>query len=253
MTDFKTIYSDARQYDLWMNHTHDIAFYQRQARAAEGPVLELGCGSGRLTIPMGEAGAEVVGLDPEQAMLDAARAKAAAAGVAIELVQGDAREFDLGRKFGLVIFPNNSMSHLLERKDVESCFRCVREHLKPGGRFVLDLFTPMGKFLFRDPNQRYQIGEWEDPDGSGRIVMEEAGWYDPAAQVKHSVCYYRRQETGEEWQVTLDLRMFYPQEIDALVEYNGFRIEHKYGDFEEAEFGLGSGKQVIVCGLSGSF
>jgi SAM-dependent methyltransferase len=243
----KTIYSDARLYDAWMDHTHDVAFYVRQTAESAGPVLELACGTGRLTIPMAQAGAEVVGLDLEPAMLEAARAKAATAGVAIDFVKGDAREFDLGRKFGLIIFPNNSLSHLLERKDVESCFRCVRRHLKPGGRFVIEIFTPLGKFLLREPKERYRIGEFEDPDGGGRIVMEEMGWYDSAAQVKHSVCTYERQGTGEKWEARLDLRMFYPQEIDALVEYNGFKIEAKYGDFEGTPFGPGAPKQVIVC------
>lgn len=247
----KTIYSDARLYDAWMDHTHDIAFYRRLASESPGAVLELGCGTGRLTIPMAQAGAEVVGLDPEPAMLEAARAKAAKAGVAIEFVQGDAREFDLGRKFGLVIFPNNSLSHLLTRADIESCFRCVRRHLKPEGRFVIEVFTPLGKFLLRDSKERYRIGDFEDPDGGGRVVMEEIGWYDPAAQVKHSVCYYERQATGEKWEAPLDLRMFYPQEIDALVEYNGFIIDAKYGDFEGTPFGPGSPKQVIVCRVAG--
>lgn len=243
-----TIYSDARHYDLWMNHTHDVAFYQRLAAESAGPVLELGCGTGRITIPLAQSSAEIVGLDREPAMLDHARAKATQAGVGVEFVQGDAREFELGRKFGLILFPNNSLSHLLVRPDIESCFRSVRKHLKPGGRFVIEVFTPLGKFLLRDPKESYRIGEFEDPDGGGPIVMWETGWYDPATQIKHSICQYERQRTGEKWDAVLELRMFYPQEIDALVEYNGFRIEAKYGDFEGTPFGPGSGKQVIVCG-----
>jgi SAM-dependent methyltransferase len=243
----KTIYSNPQYYDLWMNHVQDLAFYRRQAIRSSGPVLELGCGTGRLSIAMAQAGAELVGLDCEPAMLDRARRKAAEAGVGVEFVEGDAREFDLGRKFGLILFPNNALSHLLQRAEVESCFRRVRQHLEPEGRFVMDVFTPSGKFLLRDPKERYRIGEFEDPDGGGRIVMEESGWYDPAAQVKHSVVHYGRTGTGEKWEAALALRMFYPQEIDALLEYNGFRIEAKYGDFEGSRFGPGAPKQVIVC------
>jgi SAM-dependent methyltransferase len=248
MGDFKRdLYDDGRHYDLLMPGPNDVPFYRRQAECYGQPVLELACGTGRLTVPLGESGVDITGLDVSPAMLRVARAKSERCGATVALWEGNCIDFSLDRKFQLIFIACNSLSHLLERKDVEACFRCVRQHLARGGRFVVDVFTPSVRFLARDETQSYPIGEYEDPDGGGRIRVTETGEYDAATQVKHSVWHYQRVGTAEHWDVPLKLRMFYPQELDALLEYNGFVIEHKYGDFDYSPFGAASPKQVIVC------
>jgi hypothetical protein len=100
--------------------------------------------------------------------------------------------------------------------------------------------------LARDWDDPYTIGEYDDPDGKGRIIVTETRRYDAATQVNHSLWRYRNRDTQESWEIPFSLRMFYPQEIDALLRYNGFTIEHKFGDFDETPFQGASPKQLIV-------
>src|SRR5207253_2377433 len=95
----------------------DVSFYVDEARNSGAPVLELGCGTGRILIPIAETGIEIVGLDAAQSMLDIARRKVAALPEEtqrrIELTEGDMRHFDLGRRFSLVLIPYRAFLHLL--------------------------------------------------------------------------------------------------------------------------------------------
>ena len=107
------LYRDGRHYDALNSFlVADIPFYEEEARKAGGLVLELACGTGRLTIPIARSGVEIVGLDLSASMLAHARTKAKALGVDIEFVEGDCRSFDLGRKFALIFMAFNSMQHL---------------------------------------------------------------------------------------------------------------------------------------------
>jgi SAM-dependent methyltransferase len=225
---------------------HDMPFYRCQAELYGQPVLELACGTCRLTIPLSQAGFDITGLDISPSMLRAARGKAERCGASLTLVQADCTDFSLQRKFQLIFIPQNSLSHLLERTDIEACLRCVRQHLAPGGRFVVDVFTPSVHFLARDGAQPYSIGEYEDPDVGGLIRVTDTFVYDPAAQVRHGVWHYEHVGTGERWDVPVKMRMFYPLELDLLLEHNGFVIEHKYGDFDGSPYGPTSMKQLIV-------
>jgi len=137
----------ARFYD-WMcaAQEDDIPFYQRQAQRTGGPILEVGCGSGRLAIPLARAGFEVVGLDFSEQMLQHARDRVAREPPdvrgRITLVRGDMREFDLGRQFGSVFVPNSSIFHVESRYSLSPCFRALFHHTRPGGRTVLDCVAP---------------------------------------------------------------------------------------------------------------
>ena len=102
--------------------------------------------------------------------------------------------------------------------------------------------------LARDGNEVHTLGEYDDPDGKGRIVVTETQRYDVAAQVNHSIWRYTNRDTQENWEIPFSLRMFYPQEINALLRYNGFTIENKFGGwYDESLYGDSSPKQLIVC------
>jgi SAM-dependent methyltransferase len=249
MPPLTTIYDNARHYDLLMPGPNDLPFYHRQLFKRPGPVLELGCGTGRLTIALAKLGLDISGLDAHPAMLEQARCKAADASANINFFEADCRTFSLHRRYAQIFFPNNSLSHVLTRKDVEATFRAVKQHLTNNGTFIVDLFTPLARLLAREPNQRYPVGAYDDTDGRGRVVVTERTEYDPATQVNHLTWYYTTEGGTELASVPLSLRMFYPQEIDALLEYNGFAIEDKFGNFDESVFGSASPKQLIVCRL----
>ena len=118
------LYREGRHYDLLnADVVADIPFYLEEARRAGGPVLELACGTGRLTIPIAQTGVEVVGLDQSASMLAHLRTKARQAGVEVPLVEGDCREFELGRKFALIFMAFNSMQHLHDQASLAALFK----------------------------------------------------------------------------------------------------------------------------------
>ena len=246
------LYRDGRHYDA-MNRdiVADIPFYVEEAKRAGGPVLELACGTGRLAIPIAQSDIEIVGLDLTPSMLAHAREKAKRAGVAIELIEGDCRSFALGRNFSLIFMGFNSMQHLHDHASLAGLFACVRQHLADGGRFVFDVFNPKLSLLARQPSERKHERDYEDPDGNGTISFDHAVRYDDASQVAHIGCYFtRRGATGEERDFRveeLNMRCFYPQELDLLVRSQGFTLLAKFGNFERKVFTSGDPKQIVVC------
>jgi len=242
------LYRDGRHYDR-MNRAvvADIPFYVEQARRAAGPVLELACGTGRVTIPIAQAGMEIVGLDQSSSMLARLREKAWEAGVEIPLVEADCRDFELGRKFALIFMAFNSLQHLHDLTSLEALFGNVRRHSASGGSFVFDVFNPSVAILSREPGKRYRERQYEAPDGKGTITVEQSAVYDDAAQVNRIRWYFSRDEHKDFRVEELPMRCFFPRELDLLVRSLGFRVEAKFGDFEGKPFASGDVKQVVVC------
>jgi SAM-dependent methyltransferase len=191
---FKAVNAEAYDADLGRSADamDDVPFYVDLARQAAGrgeAVLELACGTGRVTIPIAQAGVEVTGLDNAPAMLDVARRKAAAAGVDVRWVLGDMRTFRLGQRFGLVIIPFRSFLHLLTDADQQACLQHVYEHLLPGGRFALNFFVqklagrgavPLISRIYKEIRVRYvSQAEMERLlTAAGFEVEALYGWFD---------------------------------------------------------------------------
>jgi SAM-dependent methyltransferase len=243
------LYRDGRHYDRMIEplSLSDVPFYVEEARRVGGPVLELACGTGRITIPIAREGVEIVGLDLSPTMLACARRKAEKANVHITLVEADCRVFQLDRKFELIILPFNSMQHLHDYASLSALFERVREHLAPGGRFICDVFNPSIAILSRDPNERFVERQYEDPDGGGTVTLEQTAAYDAAAQVNRITWYFSLPDQKDFRVEHLDLRCFFPQELDLLLRANGLAIEKKFGNFERKSFASGDMKQIVVC------
>lgn len=247
------LYRDGRHYDqlVAVLDLGDTPFYVEEAKRARGPVLELACGTGRLTIPIAQSGVEIVGLDQSASMLKHAGSKADAAGAAIRWVEADCRQFELGRKFPLIFMAFNSMQHLHDHASLSLLFENVRRHLAPGGRFVFDVFNPSIAILNRDPKQRTVERTYEDPDGRGTITLEQTAVYDDAAQVNHITWYFSRAVDKDFRVESLHVRCFFPQELDLLVMANRFAIEEKLGNFDRKRFAGGDPKQIVICRSKG--
>ncbi len=135
----------ARFYDLFYEQRDDdLAMYRNLARVAGGPILELGCGTGRVLVPLALEGHQVTGLDFSTAMLTIAQEKVNAAQVSeqVELVQGAIRDFNLASRFAMTIVPINTFMHCYNIDQQLACLRCIRRHLQPGGRLIIDVYHP---------------------------------------------------------------------------------------------------------------
>ncbi|MFQ5631578.1 MAG: class I SAM-dependent methyltransferase, partial [bacterium] len=216
-------YRDGRHYDNQHAYlTEDIAFYVQQAQQFGQPILELACGTGRITLPIAQQGLEIVGIDKSESML--ARAKEKSDGHdPVTWHYGDIRNFDLGQKFKMIFLPFNSIAHLYDFESIRACFEAVRKHLDTEGRFIVDFFNPELTFLTRENDQPRFVSEYPDPDSENTVVLTETNRYDKATQVNHILWHYR---IGEKtFTDELNMRIFYPQELEALLLYNGFIIE----------------------------
>jgi SAM-dependent methyltransferase len=225
----------------------DIPFWIRRAEEFGDPILELASGTGRVSIPLAKEGFQITGIDLSDSMMAEGRRRASEAGVDVDWVKGDIRDFHLGKKFNLIIFPLNTICHFLALDDLEACLSCVEEHLLQNGRFIIDVIVPSQERLARDPKERFFNTEYPDPEGKGKIRIYESNRYDPASQINHVKFYYQLPGRSEEVVEELNMRMYFPQELDALLKYNGFIIDAKFGDYDDAHFGTKSPKQMVVC------
>src|SRR3990172_922944 len=128
----------AELFDLdYSDFTDDLPFYENLARRSDGPILELGVGTGRVAIHLAHARFEVWGIDVSDEMLARARCKADLVG-RLRLLSGDMRDFELERTFDLIFAAFGTFHHLLTPEDQLACLSCIRRHLAPGGLFVCD-------------------------------------------------------------------------------------------------------------------
>lgn len=239
-------YADPLLYDLMFPAEPYARFYGEQARRAGGPVLELACGTGQLLVPIARSGFRAVGVDLSAEMLAAARERARSAAAAVDFHVADMRSFDLGEQFALIFVARNSLLHLHGVEDFVSCFLRVRDHLRPGGVFIFDIFNPRVEILARPPHQRYPLMRIAHPE-RGEVVVEGTSDYDAATQVNRATWYFSSPGEPDFLTAPLHLRSVFPQELPLLLAAGGLRLEARYGDFPRAPFGSGSTRQLCIC------
>lgn len=261
-------YEDPVYYEeTYRKRTDDVAFYERLARERGGPVLEYGCGNGRLFLPIARAlathhagrGAACVGVDLSAAMLRDLRARLSAEPAAVRsrarVTRGDMRKVRLGERFRLVLCPFNALLHLYERADLEAFFARVREHLAPGGRFVFDVSVPDASELARDPARAFGVPPFSVPTSEGRKVVRyrERFDYDPMRQVLFVGMEFDPTDGSEGWMVPLAHRQLFPRELEALLHYNGLELVHATSDFEDRAPHKETRTLVLECRAARAF
>ena len=206
-------------YDPWSRTvTEDIGFYVAEGRKAQGQVVELGVGTGRIAVATASAGVLVIGVDSSAGMLETCRRKAEAAGVEhlLDLRLGDLRDPPVPERVRLVTCPFRALLHVETDTERQRALAAARELLVPGGRFVFDVFAPSmedveetnGRWIEREP------GIWERAD------------WDLARRV---LTLAVRGESGE---TAMELAWRSPEEWRALLERARFEVEATYGWFD---------------------
>lgn len=244
----------ARYYDAAhgsIRGRHDVAFYRRLAREAGGPVLELGCGTGRVLLPIAEDGVAGVGLDAHVAMLDVLRAKLAARTPPpdVRLVHAPMQGFDLGdARFPLVYSAFRALQHLYTVDDQLACLAAVRRHLAPGGRFAFDVFNPdLTRLAAHSEDLSEDAGFTDGADTVARWLGIER---DHATQVQRVTVRYARSRAGRvvsREEETFSMRWFFRFELEHLLARAGFTVEALYGDFDGRPFEGDSPEIVLVA------
>ena len=232
----------------------DIPFYVAEAAAARGPVLELGCGTGRVGIPIAQSGVETVGIDSSTAMLEVARGKAQRLGLgddALSLVLADMRELSLDRRFELAIIPFRGFLALLTVEDQQRALARIRDHLAPGGRLVFNIFVPDLNMLLQEGDTPYHLRDVTDPESGVTYVLWQQSGFDNHNQIITTRLIVEELDASRTMvrRVYRDfqLRYAYRWEVYHLLESCGFEVVELYGDFDRSPFDEGSTEMVWVA------
>ncbi|MBI4613119.1 MAG: class I SAM-dependent methyltransferase [Planctomycetes bacterium] len=243
----------ARYYDFVADFDHDVGFYRDLALAAGGAVLELGCGNGRVAIPLARAGARVTGLDRSPEMLAAARAKEAAVGSAglVEWLQADMLRPALGKSFSLVYAAANTLLVLSSVTAQKEALAAARSLVAPDGRLALDVFHPPVYLRDHPPDGRPRVmRQGLLPGGCERARWTVAVRHSAAAQIlvaANEIEIYRESGAVERHAFEETLRYCHRFELELLLERAGFEIETLHGWFDRRPFDDSARKMVVVA------
>jgi ubiquinone/menaquinone biosynthesis C-methylase UbiE len=244
----------ARFYDLdYADFLEDLHLVQQFAARCGSPLLELGCGTGRLLLPLAAAGYEVTGVDLSSAMLEIARRKAQDQGLEgrVSLVQQDMRELDLEDRYNMAFAAINTFMSLADTRDQVAALTRIREHLVPGGLLLLDLFNPDLGRLLDAQGQLVLEKVMTEPETGHSLIKFRSQIVDPVEQQVHVTLILDSIDSAGQVQRTLfpySLRFLYRQELELLLEQSGFQLEALYGSYDLDRFTADSDKMIAVAG-----
>jgi SAM-dependent methyltransferase len=228
----------------------DVVFYVEEAKAAGGSVLELGCGTGRILLPIARAGRPIVGVDSSREMLARCRQKLAAEPAAVQgrvaLHERDIHDFDLGTTHALIIAPFRVVQHLTTVDDQLRFLAAVARHLAPNGRLVFDVFNPrFDKLVGADGVEREDTPERRLPDGrTFRRTYRVANvrWVDQVSEAE--LIYY---VDGKRYVQAFEMRWYLPAELRHLLSRAGFRVREMFGDFGRGPLVDDAPEQIVIA------
>ena len=234
----------------------DVAFYVELAAESKGPVLEVGCGSGRILLPIARKGIRIDGLDSSAAMLQRCatklREESDETRSLVALHEGTAAQFDLGKRFGLITAPFRVLQHLISLEEQLAFLASAGRHLAPGGRVVFDVFNPNFQALVAaDGVERQDTPATPLPDGrlfrrAGRVKRVRK--VDQVSEIE--LTYYLVNESGEETRYfvhSFDMRWYLRNELVLLVERAGFQVEDIFGDFDHSPLTDDSPEIIVMA------
>jgi ubiquinone/menaquinone biosynthesis C-methylase UbiE len=243
----------ARYYDVGVTHTNDISFYVEHILSNDPSILELGCGTGRVLIPLSRHCDSIVGVDKSSAMLNICKDKLLIDRKSkgnIELLCKDNTSLDLQREFGLIIAPFRVFQNIDTDKIVDAFFRSIHRHLSSQGSCILNVFRPndSAKKLFETWEDEDEIFSWEKPLGIGVLrhsYKRKKIKRDPLVLYSELIYrYYETKKLVDEVSFVIPMRVYYPDEFKGLIQCQGFDIVETWGGYGGEIYG--EGPELIV-------
>jgi SAM-dependent methyltransferase len=248
-------YADPAYYDLtYRDRRHDVEYYVSLARACPGRrVLEYGCGNGRITLAMAQAGATVQAVDLSKPMLEDLERRLTRAPASIrrrvQAEHADMRSFSTHERYALVIAPFNTVLHLYEPEELLAFLARVREHLAVGGKFVFDVSLPQAADLCRDPSESLPAPDFTHPETGEVFGYCECFEYDPIRQLLVVWMHFSPKDGGAAFTIPLAHRQYYPQELRSLLGCAGFGQVQFSSDFSAEPAGMYTDSLVVECSV----
>ncbi|MFZ0544723.1 MAG: class I SAM-dependent methyltransferase [Candidatus Promineifilaceae bacterium] len=245
----------ARYYDLvHAELKEDIPLVLSLAGQGKGPILELGCGTGRLLLPLARAGYPVIGLDNSPAMLEKARNRLTAESKAVRdcvtLIEGDMTEFELKEQVGFAIIPYNTLLHL-KPAAMQQTFKTINRHLAENGRLFIDVVNPM--LAAQTPNDHMLTLErvMTDPETGETVVQMAASWVNLQQQVLHITWLFDANPPDggaiHRTVVEADYHYIYLHELELMLQTARLRVVKAYGDYERRPFDEESDRLLLLA------
>jgi ubiquinone/menaquinone biosynthesis C-methylase UbiE len=263
------LYRHPEEYDLeHLGDSEDVEFYVSLVRRLQPrKVLELGCGTGRITLPLAEQGAQlafdVTGLDSQAEMLETAKKRLLEAPPKVRerlrLIQGDMRTWQSESAFDLIVIPCSSISHLLTLQDQLTVWNQCRRNLRPGGRFVVEITMPdMATFAdsFNVPPRalvEIDVDKSDESDGV-RFIRRKTSRYLSHEQCAQTRFLYEKYQNGRAIDGYIDDfagHVFFPRELQLLFLHTGFEVEQTLGDYRGRPLKPNSPLIIMIGKLAG--
>jgi SAM-dependent methyltransferase len=234
---------------------HDVPFFLGQLPKRRQDILELAVGTGRAAIPLAQAGHRVVGVDYVEDMLAIARRKRDGVGLTdrrLKLIRQDALKLNLGQRFDWIFILFNTLLAFTTIEELDTLLQNVRRHLKPRGRFWLDIFNPDHAMLAREQERGIDRDAFFVPEFERTVYRQTDITRDMAKQVMRVTSRYTWFDAfGRERRERFDFDMtcIFPRELQLLLERNGLRIEELWGNYNGSKFNKISPRMIARCVL----
>jgi len=257
----------ARFYDGdYRDYRDDIPLVLKTARAAGSFALELGCGTGRVLLPLVEDGCRVIGIDRSAALLAVARRKLAKHGYApetaapettaddsrtVRLVQADMTGFELAeREIDFAFVVSNTLMHVTTQTGQLKSLQCAQRHLRAGGLLLIDLFNPDVAYLEAIAGIQELADWWEDGESGATVLKWSTRTVDAARQLQETVFVYEEvfpDGRNAQTRLSFPLRFWWPEEGAMLLERAGFAVDELYGDFDGSPYRPDSERLIFIA------
>jgi SAM-dependent methyltransferase len=244
----------ARYYDAdYRDYSDDLDLILTLAAETGDPVLELGCGTGRLLAPLAAQGHDVTGIDVSTALLAIARQKLALADTLshVQLVHADMRSYDLPRKdYGLAFCTSNTFMHLTRPQEQLQVLHNTYRHLRQGAALLIDLFNPDVVRLAQIDGMQEYADRWVDDVTGAQVIKWVVRTVDWAQQLQDTIFIYEEvQPNGTSVRTTcpFTLRFVWRSEAELMLQKAGFVLEHVWGDFEGNEYDAASDHLILLA------
>lgn len=237
----------AQVYDTFVSTQYDVPFFTNEAKKVNGEILELMAGTGRLTIPLLEAGIQVTAVDFSADMLDILRGKLAQRGLTAEVHQMDIRSLNLNRRFPQIIIPFQAFPELTDEDDQRLALQRIHEHLADDGLFICTLHNP--KVRLKSVNNQLRLVGRHALDDGGQLHVWLLQRHDPQTQKVEVLEFFEEYDTGgilrSKRYSPLEFHLLEKEAFERLIDAAGFEVVNLYGDYTYALFDRDSSPFMI--------
>jgi SAM-dependent methyltransferase len=231
-------------YDLEYAHDYDLPFWLSLAEREAGPVIEWGAGTGRIAVPLGDAGHHMTAVEVSAEMVERGKEKSQS----VDWIVGDMRDVNLERRYGLAVCAFNSFLCLQSIDDALAFLRNAHEHLVPGGVLGIEVSAFSPEELAGGPELRH---DFTRDLQAGRLDRFSVTGYDQATQLMHMRLFYERYDASDTLETRrahdLTIRTANRDELELMLRLAGFGVEATYGDFDGVTFDAASNHLIALA------